>query len=541
MGPPRGDMPAEIRTGRRWWREGAPLLVAMVVLVAFRLHAFDLPLETDECNYIYTGARLLEGDRLYVDVWDHQPPGVFWLFAGVISVFGDQPEVFRRLVTVVSVVVLGLIWVVVRRTVGAGAAALAALLFAICNADPGMAGEGCNREIFMNAFAVGALGLLVRGRHPGRRDLLLAGLLLGLGSTIKTVMAAQWALLAVWVLVSAWQSAGHGQRIARAAGAVALFAAGPAAVWVAVFGYFALAGRLGPFYEAAFTFNLVYSDVAASYWQRFVDFFRAPVHQYVFTSTWPLWIAAGSAAVALAVSRRGKRSGEAGGAVVCYLVGSYLAVCLPGQFWPHYYYLMLPPLVIVLGTGIGHFASPPRSARSARLGRWIALGVAGLVIASMLVMQTRHYLLVPTLRITDQRYDSRDLWGRAQGENVARVTEPADTILVYAQDVGVYYYSGRRAATRYTMVRALEEQYPGYENRRALLLEEVKANRPRLALMIDEPFPALYEYLMAHYEVTGVDYHDRRTDEPIMFVLADKTRPVEKIDWNWHRSSVLPE
>ncbi|KKK62157.1 hypothetical protein LCGC14_3007150, partial [marine sediment metagenome] len=36
-----------------------------------RLHAFAVPLETDECNYAYIGSRLLAGDRLYLDVWDH--------------------------------------------------------------------------------------------------------------------------------------------------------------------------------------------------------------------------------------------------------------------------------------------------------------------------------------------------------------------------------------------------------------------------------------------------------------------------------------
>ena len=60
--------------------EGGGLAMAGAILLAFRLHAFDLPLETDECNYIYIGSRLLAGDRLYVDVWDHQPFGVFVLF-----------------------------------------------------------------------------------------------------------------------------------------------------------------------------------------------------------------------------------------------------------------------------------------------------------------------------------------------------------------------------------------------------------------------------------------------------------------------------
>ena len=50
--------------------EYAAVVAAILILVAFRLHAFDLPLETDESNYAYIAARLLAGDRLYVDVRD---------------------------------------------------------------------------------------------------------------------------------------------------------------------------------------------------------------------------------------------------------------------------------------------------------------------------------------------------------------------------------------------------------------------------------------------------------------------------------------
>ena len=531
-----GDNPlAGSATGRRY--DAAALLLAAAVLIAIRLHAFALPLETDECNYAYIGARLLGPDRLYIDVWDHQPPGIFILFAAVIAPFGDAPEAFRWMAVLASLGTMVLIFAIVRPAAGRGAAYLAAGLFALCSADPGMAGEGCNREIFMNPLALAAVWLLVRRQPPARLEVLLAGLLLGLGSTIKTVMAAQWLLLLAWLIVRTWIDTGPDKRFRSVGAAVGLFGVGPAVVWAATLAYFAATGRFDQIYEAVFAFNLGYSDVSAGYWQRFADFFLAPIHQYVFESTGPLWLAAGVSAAALPFVRRG-RGFAIEAALLCYLVGSYWAVCLPGQFWPHYYYLMLPPLVIVLAVALGHLATLPSGSRFARPARWLAWAGASIVALSLLMLQARDYLLVPPLQIADKRYDSRDLWGRAQGRNVARATDPDDTVFVYAQDVGVYYYSRRRCASRYTMVRALNEGYPGFEKRRVILLEEIKANRPRLMLMVDEPFPALYEYLMANYHLVGIDYHDRRQNEPIMHVLADNSRPIADIDWNWHRSSV---
>ena len=55
-----------------------------------------------EGNYAYIGQRLAAGDRLYVDVWDHQPPGVFALTAAVARVHAaygwDQERTFAELV-----------------------------------------------------------------------------------------------------------------------------------------------------------------------------------------------------------------------------------------------------------------------------------------------------------------------------------------------------------------------------------------------------------------------------------------------------------
>ena len=126
-----------------------------------------------------------------------------------------------------------------------------------------------------------AVWMLLRRDAPAGWEALLAGLFLGLGSTIKTVMAAQWLLLAAWLVVWSWKAHAAEKRYRATITSLLMFGAGPALVWAAVFGYFAVTGRFAEFYEAVFQFNLSYSDVAPAYWQRFVDFFRAPVHRHV--------------------------------------------------------------------------------------------------------------------------------------------------------------------------------------------------------------------------------------------------------------------
>ena len=519
-------------------RDAVVLVAAAALLVALRLHAFALPLENDECNYVYVAGRLLAGDQLYVDVWDHQPPGIFALFAAARAVFGDGQAAFRWLATAACLASMVLLFAIARRAAGTYAGYLAAGLYALCSADPGTAGEGCNREVFMNPLALAAVWLLLRMETPRLRTVLAAGLFIGLGSTIKTVMAAQWVLLAAWLGLRAWKYRRPRRPLGNLVAHVAALGAGPAVVWAVTFGYFVATGRLADFWEAAFAFNLGYSDVSAGYWQRFADFFGAPIHQHVFEGTAALWIAAGLAALALLIVRRGQTFARQS-ALLCYLVGSYWAVCLPGQIWPHYYYLMVPPLIVVLATAWGHLAFPPAESNAAKPVRTVAFATIGVVTAALIWAQTTKYLLVPTLQLTDRRYGARDLWAQAQAANVARVTDPDDTVLVFGHDVGVYYYSGRRCASRYTMVRALSEQYPGFAGRRAILLEEVRARRPRVVLLVESPFPALDAFLRANYRLVGIDFHDQRRSEPILEAWMDQSRPVTTIDWTWHRSSVF--
>jgi hypothetical protein len=138
------------------------------------------------------------------------------------------------------------------------------------------------------------------------------------------------------------------------------------------------------------------------------------------------------------------------------------------------------------------------------------------------------------------RYNSRDFWGRAQGHNLRRVTNPDDVVFVYGNDAEIYYYSQRRCASRFTMITGVQAAYSGVETRRRILMDELRANRPRVILLLfdEPPFPEWLAFLQEHYtEPVGVDYHDR-TGEPILLVLARKDAPIESIDWDWDRSAV---
>lgn len=560
------------------------LAVTALILVALRLHAFDLPLETDECNYAYIAGRLLESDRLYVDVWDHQPPGVFALFAGVIALFGDDPIVFRWMAVVFSVVSLALVYAILRMTAGTAAALTGALLFAVVSADPGTAGEGCNREIYMNTLILAAWYLACRARSqrptsdrrppaigPESRRLsggsvvdrttgcvFASGCLLAVASVLKTLVAVHWLFLAVWLAMSGRRSERPAGRFHGSIRLLVAFALGPLLIWTGTFTYFWATGRSGEFVDAVFLFNLSYSGAAHSFSSRFLEFFAPVGHRFIFDTSLPLWIATAAATALLAYGTAVRRHRESA-AVLLLLVSGYVAVCLPAHFWPHYYYLLIPPAVITTATalwiplrwhrgrttaGDSHPIAPP--SRRSRLPMIVASALSVLLVTTLLYTQVRDYLSQPPFGITVRRYNSRDFWGRAQGENVRRVTDPDDEIFVFGNDAEIYYYARRRCASRFTMITGLQARHAGSKRRREILIEELTRRLPRVILILfdEKPFPEWLAFLDRFYgPAVGVDYHDRNGDA-IMFVFARRDEPIETIDWNWDRSSVggwMPE
>jgi hypothetical protein len=425
-------------------------------------------------------------------------------------------------------------------------------LFAFVSSDPGTGGEGCNREIYMNTLILAAWYLAVCAPMDRRAALLLTGTALGLASAIKTIVAIHWLGLVAWLLVFPPRDRSVRQRVVD----VLLLAVGPLALWLAAFGYFAATDRLEEFVDAVFLFNLGYSGTDAGFFARFLEFFTPKRHPFIFDSALGLWITGAVGTLWLLVrscsgadteqtdEQTGRISREHAAAFAALVVASFVAVCLPGRFWPHYYYLLIPPFVLAAALLTLHLPGYLQGAIAGIRRSTVTAIQAVAIIAvfgAVLATQYRDYLTQDSLGITIKRYNTRDFWGRGQGENVRGVTDPDDTIFVYSNDASIYYYSQRRCASRYTMITGLGAGMPGAERRRSVLIDELRADPPRLILIVlsEDPFPAWRAFLAEHYsEPIGWDFHDRRRNEAIMMVLCRKDSPVRAIDWNWDRSSI---
>lgn len=535
-----------------YWRpfDYVVLAGAVLLLILLRMHAFAAPLEVDECNYAYIGQRLAAGDRFYVDVWDHQPPGMFWFSAVLVGLFGSGEIVFRVAAMVATIGTLILIHAICRQTMSRVAAGFAAILFALASSDPGVAGEGCNREVYMNLLVAAAVLLLLGGKQW---HILLAGFCLGLASLLKTVVVTQWLLLVMGLI--AWrflarrrvQLSGPGAtedhgvasqtRATRNGETLALvvlrnlglFAGGAAVIWMIVCAVLLADGRFDSFIDATFVYNLGYGQINVPIVQKLAGFFmqNGDPRFDVFRSAAPIWILGSIGLVALPW-RRDPRFAIT---MVAFALGSFLAVCLPGRFWNHYYMLMLAPMVIASAAVVDRILriGGSASAGGEHRSRFAAMICGGVFIAALAACQWYYYLDKPADQIAAFRYHGRMVWAREQGLRVKQVTDPNDTIYVAGLDAGIYYYSQRICASRYTMVTHLAGDDSAAEQRREHLAQDLRDHKPRLILIIaakSTPFiPELDRFIRDHQYVKVGE------DPGRMIVLCDPARLIATIDW----------
>ncbi len=368
---------------------------------------------------------------------------------------------------------------------------------------------------------------------------------------MKTVLAVHWVILTVWCLLQAAQHRPGYQRRSAVLRAVSACTLMPALLWTATFAYFALTGRLNPFVDAVFRFNLSYASSGESFLARFVKFFNPPERLQIFHGAWPLWLGAFLSVVILTAMEI-QRNNPARLLLLLVLGAGYCAVCLPNQFWPHYYYLMIPPAAIALSAGIECLVeifcgrsvrdAPEREVRAPLVApSRLVVAAAHVVLAAsvmvpLAIAQTRVYLSQDALGITDQRYQSREFWAKNLAEKVRDAIEPKDEIFIYGNDASIYYYSQRRCASRFTMIGALNSRYPGSEERRRIMVQEIRNRRPRLILVLlgEEAFPEWTEFLPTRYDDVGYDFRPTPPHDPILMLLCDRDRPIAEIDWESH-------
>ena len=419
------------------------MLVLSLLICFQRWHVRDEPLDQDIAGYAVLSHEMLNGRKLYSDLWERKPPLVFATFAGAELVVGYGPREIFLLSVVTGVGTL----ICLYRVGGP----ITAILWALLSGDIWLAGDQPNAEGFINLClaAAAALMLNLSTKHH-RLQAILLGLLFAIATLYKhhvviicaTMLGAsllKTSLLRTSLLETSPLDA---MRTPDEPGAVRKSASRDdawitcgvfAAVWAVVIAYFALTGRLDDFYIALFQQNFVYAGSLSANLLAAVEL----KNLFPPAMAWALAPAAIISASILFSATQRKASARPGSnwlLMIAYIASAWIVVALPGYFWAHYYQLLVPPVCIAAGW-CGSFLITSKQGRS---GAWRYLPL-GIILTAAACWQAAAYRLSP-LQISREKYVQSDLpEQQSLGVALRRILKPTEQFWELGEENEIYF------------------------------------------------------------------------------------------------------
>ena len=176
---PTNPVPGVAGTHRRAW-----LLASLVFVLLRALPNISYPIGRDQATYLVIGRGLLDGQHLYQDLWDNKPPGIFYLSAIIVKLFGPVMWCVGLVDILWLLVMSYCVFRFAERYLGVGAAAVAVVVSATWHIEAGY-WEAAQTETFLILFiflaflSVAREGRWLRLRHA------LAGVLCGAAFWLK--------------------------------------------------------------------------------------------------------------------------------------------------------------------------------------------------------------------------------------------------------------------------------------------------------------------------------------------------------------------
>jgi len=399
------------------------LLVLILALQVFlRLPFIQMPLERDEGAYGYMAQRILAGEVVYRDGFDHKPPVVYFIYAGLIKAFGNTIEAIRiptliySLLTTLSLFYLGLL------LFGGTGGLIGALFYAVFSGGPLIQGNTSNTETFM------VLPLILAVAFFLKKKMFWAGLLSGLAIMIKPVAGANFLVLLLFLILLDW----------RALGRMLLGSVIPFLFFVV---YFLFKGALFDFVYQVFLVNGRYlRSLPFGFFARLA---YGGVTTWIFAQLENslIWFLGLIGLIYVLVKERTRELFL----LSAWTLASAVAVVSSGLFFGHYYIQLIPGLCL-----LSAFAVIEVIKKSTLFGKIALVLVATLLFLAVLPYQLPYYFKYSPDEVSVHQYGKNNyVLSRKLAQIMKKKLRPDETILVWSANPEVYFYLEKKAPTRY--------------------------------------------------------------------------------------------
>ena len=487
------------------------IIGVIIAAAVIRGRLLSVPLERDEGEYAYIAQQMLNGVPPYVSAYSMKLPGIYVVYAMIMSVFGQTQTGIHLGLLVFNAGTIFVIFLLARRFFGSVAGVMAGSVYALASVISQVTGLWANAEHFVVLPALVGLLLICKADDKiGYVRLLVGGLLFGLAFIIKQHGIFFPMFGALYLLYSGLRN--KPIKWIKVIAAQIVFAAGAVTPFVLVCFFFWRNGTFDKFWFWTFTYARVYATAVPL--DRVWELFIWPAGDII-EEGFTIWFLSIIGFFAVTVIKRYRRWAVLAAG---FFVFSFLAVCPGFYFREHYFIFILPAAAILAGAGLAAIDVLFQRIMPVILRVFIICAI-GLGAVGYSLYQQREYLF--ELSPEDV---CRKVYGANPFPESLRIAEfiransrPDAIIAVIGSEPQICFYSGRRSATKYIYTYSLMDPQPYAMQMQEEMIAQIETANPEFVIFVNNPMSWLVKpssvkkilewcppYLSTRYDVVGI-------------------------------------
>lgn len=453
------------------------LLLILALNLVIRWHLRNMPLERDEGEYAYAGQLILQGTTPYKLAFNMKFPGVYFMYAFLMAVFGQSCAGIHIGVILITSLTALLVFFIGRELLSEGGSLFATAMYVCLAALPKAAALAGHAAHFVSLFVcVGFFAVVLAQKRNFLFWWFASGTAFGMAILMKQNAALFPAFIISWNIGKAFLS----KTLKGSARFVFVFCGGCILPFVVVAVGFAIAGVWDRFVFWTFDYARQYVSIlplGAAPGQFAVGF--DPVFE---SGIWPWFAGVGGL---FFLWRKGEWKGPAELAAVMFLGGMIATV--PGfYFRNHYFLIAMPGLALLNAIFVMTVAKALKDSKMEVWSKWLPVCLAIFLLGDLFVNNFYEWFETAPVKLT------RELYGNCPFPEAVPIakylkdhTSPSDTVAVIGSEPEIFFLSHRHSASGYIYLYSLTEPQRLAPRMGKEFTAQIEKARPKYAVYVN--------------------------------------------------------